>query len=102
MRPELEVAEEIIRNFKVKRYAKGPRNEFGFIRDDGIKIVVSRENGEDTPITREYIAQAVAAVRKDPSIYILGPSSLKPYIKRRIQSPLWALLHLVSLNEITR
>lgn len=100
MRSELEVAELIIERFKAKGYAEGPRNKFGFIKDDGKSIVVSRETGQDTPIKRDYIAEAVAVVRMEPNIYSAGPSKLRPYIKRRIQSPLWALLQLVSLKEL--
>lgn len=69
MRPELDVAEVIINRFKAKGYAQGPRNKFGFVKDDGNKIIVSRESGKDALFKREDLAEAVAAIRKESSIY---------------------------------
>ncbi len=64
-------------------------------------LVVTREDGKDTRIPFAKIAESVNAVRKDPKIYSGGPSKLRDHGITHINSPLWALLHLLTLEKLT-
>jgi hypothetical protein len=75
-------------------------NSFGFVRRTPSAVIVSRENGLDTPISLSRLEMAVEAVRKDPRIYDAGPSALRDHGITHVTSPLWALLHLVSKGEL--
>jgi len=94
------VANKMLSRFVEQGGAQGKRNYFGFAgnADDGVSVL--RANGKKYDVKREFIVQAVEAVRKDPAIYNAGPTRLKPYINRWIYSPLWAMLHLMTLDEI--
>lgn len=95
-----QVADVIIKRFIEKGKAQGSRNYFGYMDSYPDGINVSREKGQDTKISKSCLIEAIEAVRKDPSIYDKGPAALRPYITKRIQSPLWALLRLASLDEL--
>lgn len=95
-----QITEMIIQRFVAKGSAQGVRNVFKFVETVSGGVHVLRECGTIWLIRKEQIEQAVNAVRQEPAIYSTGPSRLKPYITGRVQSPLWAMLHLVSLDEI--
>jgi len=96
------IVQEIVRRFKDKGFAKGPLNRFGYIRETESAVVVSREEGEDTPIPLAKIAVAVEAVRTDSSVYSDGPSRLREFGITHINSPIWAMLQLMTLKELKR
>lgn len=96
-----QVADVIIKRFIEKGKAQGSRNYFGYVDSYPVGIIVSREKGQNTKIPKSTLNEAIEAVRQKPSIYYDGPSALRPYITKRIQSPLWALLRLASLDELT-
>jgi hypothetical protein len=75
-------------------------NKFGFVKRGESHVVVSRENGKDTRIPFSKIAESVSAVRRDPKVYSEGPSRLRQHGITHITSPLWALLHLLTLEEL--
>lgn len=100
MSPTDVIVDKIIEKLKKNRIAKGARNNFGYVSEYSSGVIISRETGKNTKISKKNLAQAVEAVRQDSSIYSLGPSSLRPYIQGRIFSPLWALLRLLNLPEI--
>ncbi|MEK7775315.1 MAG: hypothetical protein AAB305_05475 [Candidatus Zixiibacteriota bacterium] len=62
--------------------------------------MISRERGKDTRIPFHKIADAIVAVRKDHKVYSEGPSRLRKHGLTHITSPLWALLHLLTLEEL--
>ena len=76
-------------------------NRFGFVERGTSHVVISRENGKDTRIPFAKIEQAVLAVRRDPKVYSEGPSRLRTHGITHITSPLWALLHLLTLNDLS-
>lgn len=100
-----EIAGRIIERLRKEGFAQGEINQFGYVSDDGNGIIVSRENGQDTPISREEIAKAAQAVRNHPAIYNgtvtnFGEVLREGYsVNRRIYSPLFALVHLVALED---
>ena len=102
MRSSDEIADMIIAEFMERKEAKGARNYFKCAGRSSKGVLVSRQNGSIYDVTKDYIIKAVEVVRIVPTIYEDGPSRLKPYINRWIYSPLWALLRLLSINEITR
>ncbi len=100
MKNASQVADEIIAKFAKQGTAKGKRIYFGYVRQVSHGVIVSRERGQDYMVHKDYIIKAVEAVRKEPSIYEAGPTRLHPYIDRWIYSPLWALLRLMTLEEL--
>lgn len=100
MKSTNEITELIIRRYIDIGVAQGARNRFILIKVVLDGIYIKRESGTIWPIKKEQIVRAVEAVRQDPTIYGAGPAELKPYINERVQSPLWAMLHLLSLDEI--
>lgn len=75
-------------------------NRFGFVSQADNHVLISREKGKDTRIQFQKLVKAIDAVRKDPKIYSEGPSRLRQHGLTHITSPLWALLHLLSLEEL--
>ena len=100
MRKSEEVASLIIRLFAEKGVAQGKQNGFKFAGATPNGAHVLRDSGAIWTIKKEQIVRAVEAVRQEPAIYDAGPARLKPYINERVQSPLWAMLRLLSLDKI--
>lgn len=97
------LVKEIILRLEHRTYAQVPGyNRFGYIRKTEKAVLVSRETGKDTPVPFEKIAVAIQAVRDDREVYARGPSALRPYGITHINSPIWAMLHLLDLKEITQ
>lgn len=65
---------------------------------NGVRFL--RETGRLWIIYTAEIVAAVEAIRKNPLIYDGRLAELKPYIKRPVLSPMWAILHLLTLSEI--
>lgn len=100
-RPVAKVVQLIIKRLKDKGFAQVEGyNRFGYVRETDGSVIVSREAGKDTPIPLQKIESAIEAVRKDANTYTDGPGRLKKHGLTHINSPLWALLHLCTLNEL--
>jgi TDG/mug DNA glycosylase family protein len=103
MRPVDEVVKEIVQRFKQRGVAQVPGyNAFGYVRETANAVIVSREAGKDTTIPFSKIATGVEAVRIDSSVYGGGPSTLRKHGMTHVNSPVWALLHMLSLEELRR
>ena len=97
-----ELVRRIVEEFKAKGYAQVEGYyRFGFVEERLGAVVVSRQTGRDTTIRYRKIAEAVEAVRSEPAVYNAGPSSLRAHGIKFIDSPLWALLALLPLSELT-
>lgn len=87
--------------FEEKGYAQvSGNNKFGYLGGNQNHFIVSRENGSDTKIPIDKIISAIEAVRKENAVYNQGPSALRKYGITHINSPIWAILHLLTINEI--
>lgn len=92
---------KILSRLRQRGYAQVPGyNRFGFVRQADSYLVVSREKGKDTNIPYNKLAVAIDAVRKDSKVYSEGPSKLRKHGLTHITSPLWSLLHLLTLEEL--
>lgn len=92
---------KIIERFQKKGFAQVPGyKKFGYISKTSKTVLVSREGGEDTLIPLSKIEEAIKAIRLNNSIFDDGPSSLRKYGITHITSPIWSLVHLLSLEEI--
>ena len=92
--------QNILQTFRAKGYAQVPGyNKFGYIRETGNAVIVSREAGQDTRIPFDKIVEAIEAVRKDSKVYTEGPSALRAHGITHITSPLWALVNLLPQSE---
>jgi hypothetical protein len=93
--------ETIVERFQKMGFAQVPGyKKFGYISKTDKALTVSREKGKDTPIPYAKIEEAIKAIRLNNSVYDNGPSSLRKYGITHITSPVWALVHLLSLQEI--
>jgi len=101
MRPISIVVEELIFRFKMKRVAKvDGYNEFKLVKQQGNNLIVTREKGKETEIPKSRISKAIEFVRKDPTIYDRGPGALHGTGVTHITSPVWTILHLMTLEEL--
>lgn len=102
MKEELSLVKEIINRLKRQGHCQVEGyNKFVYIRETDESIFLSREKGTEALIPHSKIARAIEVVQNDPAIYDKGPSGLREHITTHIHSPLWSLLHLLTLNEIT-
>ncbi len=91
----------IVERFQKKGFAQVPGyKKFGYISKTDKTLTVSREDGEDTQIPLSKIEEAIKAIRLNNSVFDDGPSSLRKYGITHITSPIWSLVHLLSLEEI--
>ena len=95
-----QLARMIGERFEAQGFAQGAQNKFTFVKRTEKGFIVGRERGEDTPISFTEIVAVIEIARQDIEVYREGPTKLKAYIQRRVQSPLWALLHLLSEEEL--
>jgi len=70
-------------------------NRFGFVALGKNSVTVSRENGEDTPLPFSRILKCVVLYQEHPELYDQGPSALRTFGVTHLNSPLFALLHLL-------
>lgn len=95
------VVTKIVNRFEERGYIQVPGyNRFGFVGKGESYVIVSRESGKDTKIPFAKIAESVRAARRDSKVYSEGPSRLRQHGITHITSPLWALLHLLTLEEL--
>ena len=74
-------------------------NSFGYIRETNNSVYVSRENGEDTRIQFEKILIGIEAFKTKSELYNEGPSALRDFGITHVTSPIWSMLHLLSLED---
>lgn len=91
----------IVERFQKRGFAQVPgHKKFGYVSKTDKTLTVTREDGEDTKIPLAKIEEAIKAIRLNNSVFDDGPSSLRKYGITHITSPVWALVHLLSLEEI--
>ena len=74
-------------------------NSYGYIRETNSAVYVTREKGEDTRIPYEKILIGIETYKENPELYNEGPNALRNYGITHINSPIWSLLHLLSLKD---
>lgn len=74
-------------------------NRFGLIGLESNKIIVSRENGKDTPIPFAKIIKGIEAYQQRPELYEEGAIALRAFGIIHITSPVFALLHLLKQSD---
>jgi hypothetical protein len=91
----------IIERIQKRGFAQMPGyNRFGFVSRTENSLTVSREKGEQTKIPFTTIEKALKAIKTNYSVYNDGPNALRKYGITHINSPVWALIHLLTLEEI--
>ena len=73
-------------------------NRFDFIKLKNTSVIVSRENGQDTPVSFSKIIKGIEAYQERPELYEQGPTALRVFGITHTTSPIFALLHLLT-NE---
>jgi hypothetical protein len=98
-----DLVEMIVKRFRKKGYSqvKG-YNRFDYVSKSTNVVTVRRKCGTTARIPYSKIRQAIEAVHDDPDVYEKGPASLRKYNIKYITSPIWSLLHLLSLEELNR
>ena len=97
--PEL-LAKEIVKRFREKGVVQVPGyNVFKYVSDADKSVTILREKGTQAKIPLDKLKAGIEAVQKNPSTYERGPNSLRPYGITHINSPIWAMLHLLDKTE---
>ena len=73
---------------------------FTYVRETDNAVLFKRENGSEARIPIDKIREAIEVVRSNTHVYNDGPSSLANYGITHVNSPIWAMLHLIPLKEI--
>jgi len=101
MRSDRDIVQLILQRFRTQGVSQVPGyNRFPYISETDTAVVVGRERGKDTRIPFAKLEAGVSAVRRDPQTYDGGPGRLRDHGITHINSPVWSLLHLVTLSEI--
>ena len=74
-------------------------NSFQYLRETNNAVYVGRERGKDTYIAFEKVIVGIEAFKSKPSLYEEGPSALREFGITHITSPIWSLLHLLSIDD---
>ena len=77
-------------------------NKFEYLRETKKAVIMLREKGTTARVPLAKIAVAIKAVRSDPKVYDKGPSALRKYGLTHITSPIWSILHLLSIRELIK
>lgn len=77
-------------------------NTFGYVRETENAVIVSRENGEDTPLPFKRLLVAIEAYQANPNLYDSGPNGLRDFGITHVTSPIWSLLHLMKKGEYSK
>jgi hypothetical protein len=72
-----------------------PLNTFGYISLGRSSVMVSRETGQDTPVPFSRVELAIEILQQHPGVYAQGPNALRPFGITHLNSPIYALLHLL-------
>ena len=94
------LAREIMKRIKSQKTAQVPDYyEFKYIEDDANSVTVLREKGTKAKIYLKDLMTGIEAVQKDVTVYVDGPDRLREFGITHINSPVWALLHLLDFDE---
>jgi len=92
--------DKILKAFREKKIAQVEGyNSFGYIRETGKAIWVTREKGQDTQIPFIKILKGINAYKAKPELYNEGPGKLRDFGITHVNSPVWSLLHLLSIGN---
>jgi hypothetical protein len=92
---------EIVARLKEKGFAEVEGyNRFVLVRSTGSALYVLREKGTEAKVPLDKIRVGLSAIRGDHSVYTSGPNALRKYGITHVNSPVWSLVHLLSLTEI--
>lgn len=84
---------------------QGKKKSFKYLSETWDDIELLRDNGSKVKISKSEIKKVVQIIVNNPKIYNYNTSEfkneIKSDIKRRIYSPLWALVHLVDIDTFT-
>jgi len=72
---------------------------FGYIKETNNAVILSRENGVDTPVPFGKIELGIEAYKSNTTLYNEGPTVLREFNIKYITSPVFALLHLLSIED---
>jgi len=90
----------LLQRFIDEKYAEQEGyNRFGFVQLKNSSVVVSRENGADTPVQFAKIIKGIEAYQQRPELYELGPTALRAVGITHVTSPVFALLHLLQKSD---
>lgn len=91
---------KILQRFADKKTAKVEGyNKFRYIRETKKSVYVTREAGQDTPISLSKILTGIEAYQKHINLYDEGPAALRAFGITHVSSPVWSLLHLLEKEE---
>jgi hypothetical protein len=91
---------KILKRFKEKGLAQvSGYKSFGYLRETPKSVYVSREDGEDTPVSHKLLLMGIGAYLQNPSLYNEGPVELRRFKITHVTSPIFALLHLIPKEE---
>ena len=100
MRTLQEMRELLINRFREIGIARAfELNSFGYLRETDSTVIVKRENGNETVVSFAKIEKAIDAVRQDQSVYNAGPRRLREFGITHVNSPVYAILHLMEYGE---
>jgi hypothetical protein len=91
---------KILQRFKDQGFAQVEGyNKFGYIRETHNSVIVSRENGKDTPVPFQKILIGIEAYQSNPDLYNGTPNYLHKLGITHVTSPVWAMLHLLRQHD---
>jgi len=99
-----EVTDKIFANTRELGEIRGAPGykKFDYIRETSSAVLLRRENGNETRVSRSVLARAIEAVRRDHSLHGKGPKALREASGiTHVTSPTWALLRSVPLPCLT-
>lgn len=93
------ILNKIITQLKLQGKAKGRQNDFLLKEVQKNKIVLVRANGKDVDIPLSTLKKAIQVCVNDTEFYNGGLNAIEEIGITHIQSPVWALIHLVEKRE---
>jgi hypothetical protein len=72
---------------------------FGYIRETGSAVLVTRQHGQDTRVPYSKILKGIDAYKADLELYNEGPDALRACGITHVNSPVWSMLHLISVEN---
>jgi hypothetical protein len=103
LKPVTEVVEAIIAAARAKGEFRAPGlAPFKYVRETAHTVIVLRQNGEEAKIAKSTLEDAVNGVRAEHRLYDAGPGALREIEISHVNSPVYALLRLLPLNELIK
>jgi hypothetical protein len=91
---------KILQRFKDLGHAQvDGYNSFGYIRETDNAVIVTRQAGQDTPISFAKILTGIDAYKDNSTLYHSGPGALRDFGITHVNSPVFALLHLLTEED---